>query len=357
MSDPLEIVAPEPRNVIYGLRCICHPEVGYRYVGQTTQGVTARLRDHRKGSRYPKWAVQHWIRKHGEYNVEADVLESFEDRTPLNAAETKWIEQLRTFCDWREGGLNLTRGGDHPTLDSLQAREKARAKNSGLQSWSKLDWEKVREIRAIYPQATHSMTEIAEIYGMSVTVISNVIKNQSWIDPSYTFVPLPEPVRRATRPYVRAGLKLTQAEADEIRVLYNHDGVSTQYLSETYQIGYNSVTSILNNERYVDPTYSRTRLRSIAPPITDEHRAKLSAAGKGKKKPEGFGAKVSAAVTGEKHGMAKLTEDQAKRIIELMAEGWTNRQIEAEYQISNTQANRIRKGLRWTHLERPWAVG
>lgn len=354
MSD--ENTLTEPRNVIYGLRCLCHPERGIRYVGQTTQGASLRLRDHRKGSRYPKWAVQHWIKKHGERNVVSDTLEVLEDRTGLNRAEEYWIAKLRTFCDWGEGGLNLTRGGDHPTIDSEAAREKARLKNSGEQSWSKLTWDSVRELRWKYQNEYESVSELAEFYGVSVTVCSDAIQGKSWIDPDYVFMPRDVVISRQRKPYVRQGLKLTQAEADEIRVLYNEDGVSTQYLSETYRIGYSSVTSILNNERYVDPSYRRTRKRATPPEFTDEHRAKLSAAGKGKKKPEGFGAKVSAAVTGEKHGMAKLTEQQVKDIIALMAEGWTNRQVEAEYKISNAQANRIRKGLRWSHLERPWAV-
>lgn len=359
MSDPLEIVAAEPRNVIYGLRCLCHPEAGVRYVGQTTQGVIRRLQDHRKGSRRPKWAVQRWIQKHGEQRIIADVLEVFEDPALLNSAETKWIDRLRTFCDWGEGGLNLTRGGDHATIDSVQAREKARLANSGEQSWSKLTWVSVSEIRHKYASGSHTVSELMDEYEVSRDTISSVVRNKRWIDVTYV-APDPGNLKSGRKKPLIARKShewIPRELVGEIRTRYNDGNESVERIAAS--VGYSSptVSRIVNNQTYVDPEYARTRKRVSPPPVTDEHRAKLSAAGKGKKKPEGFGAKVSAAVTGEKHGMAKLTEDQAKRIIELMAEGWTNRQIEAEYQISNTQANRIRKGLRWTHLERPWAVG
>lgn len=56
---------------------------------------------------------------------------------------------------------------------------------------------------------------------------------------------------------------------------------------------------------------------------------------------------------GAKNPYAKLTEDQARQVIEMLASGMTNKSIAAEFGVTHAAISRIRMGKSWTHLPRP----
>lgn len=103
-------VSSEP-YVIYGLRL--SEDSDYRYVGLTTRPLRERLRGHLSEafSARSKYAVHCWIRKHGRSSVTADILEKVDDENfeYLLYAERYWIKSLREFgADL----LNHTDGGE-----------------------------------------------------------------------------------------------------------------------------------------------------------------------------------------------------------------------------------------------------
>ena len=57
---------------------------------------------------------------------------------------------------------------------------------------------------------------------------------------------------------------------------------------------------------------------------------------------------------GENSPAAKLTEEQAKEIIELYNSGKTNIEIGLELHLSRQIVYRVTSGQTWTHLIRPW---
>lgn len=56
---------------------------------------------------------------------------------------------------------------------------------------------------------------------------------------------------------------------------------------------------------------------------------------------------------GEKHALAKLSEDDAKEIIDLGFEGHSHRALAAKFSVNPSHISAILHGKTWTHLERP----
>jgi hypothetical protein len=102
-------------NVIYTAWCVCHPEEGLRYVGQTSYGVDSRRAQHLWAARteHSKSYNSHfskWIRKHRPENVAFTVLEVC-TVDELDAREMAWIS------DFRDRGyhlVNVLEGGVQP---------------------------------------------------------------------------------------------------------------------------------------------------------------------------------------------------------------------------------------------------
>lgn len=105
---------------IYGVRCVCHPKEGVRYVGQTSKGVEVRRAVHlwnarTKESKTYNSYFSNWIRKHGEENVEFFTLEKPPVKE-LDNRERHWISTLREkykLTNLLEGGVQA-RGHKRP---------------------------------------------------------------------------------------------------------------------------------------------------------------------------------------------------------------------------------------------------
>lgn len=99
-------------GIIYAVTCVCHPEDGIRYIGQTVIGVVSRKNVHFWNSRTPESRsynshFSNWIRKHGEDNVMFEEVDrTTEDK--VDDLEDEWIMRLR-----QEGAklTNIKRGG------------------------------------------------------------------------------------------------------------------------------------------------------------------------------------------------------------------------------------------------------
>ena len=96
-----------------------------------------------------------------------------------------------------------------------------------------------------------------------------------------------------------------------------------------------------------NPNYPKT-----LGPMGAEHKAKLSAALKGRPKPEGHGAKVALAVRGSGHGMSKLTEPQVVEIIARIQGAEPDALIAKDFGVNGHQIGKIRRGERWAHVPR-----
>lgn len=100
-------------GLIYGLSCLCHPEDGIRYVGQTVVSLRRRLnahiwaafRDEADGKRLVP--SQRWIIKHGGSNIVAQEIETGNWGIDLDEKEKYWISRLESALNIRPGGNSI----------------------------------------------------------------------------------------------------------------------------------------------------------------------------------------------------------------------------------------------------------
>lgn len=104
-----------PKVVVYGAWCLCHPDRGIYYAGQTTHGVVSRWNVHLWNARTSeaksyRSRLSNWIRKHGPENIVFSELEicTVDD---LDEREVAWISYLRSLG---QAQANLLDGGKQP---------------------------------------------------------------------------------------------------------------------------------------------------------------------------------------------------------------------------------------------------
>lgn len=208
-------------NAIYGLKCVCHPDQGIRYIGQTIRGVAWRLRVHlstaRANYRSSGAPVYNWIRKHGAENIVPVVIHQFSSPTLLDEAEIHWIRFYRKngkgkLMNVLSGGLGGSPGpmSDETKEKIRQAhlgrkvsqegkrRMRDRMVDSGVAHGeknikAKLTWAEVEEIRSreILPSGrrggvTPSEAAIATEFGVSQQTIHSILTNRTWVRRSAT---------------------------------------------------------------------------------------------------------------------------------------------------------------------------
>lgn len=204
------------KSVIYGASCVCHPEDGVRYVGQTSLGVNSRKHVHFWNSRVEESKsyrsyFSNWIRKHGEENVRFDVIEACNPEL-LDEREKFWIKELREkgqkLTNLKPGGLSergyrrpdvsaRMRGSGNPMYgkDRREVMAHARSFNKPMTEENrravsersrgernvkaKLTESQVREIRDV-PQYYGVSAELSRKYGVSAAMISAIRLRRSW---------------------------------------------------------------------------------------------------------------------------------------------------------------------------------
>lgn len=335
------------RSIVYGLYCGCEkckPEETIRYVGITVRTGRERLAEHVKPGRskmgYP---VGRWIAKHGAKNIRMKVLEKNVPPYQLAEREEYWVAKLRTFTDWKAGGLNRTKGGR--SIPSDQVRERIRKANSRDDTaWSKMSREKAAELRELYRQGVGTW-DLSQWFGISQGHVISIARNKTWRDPSYVYRERKEPVTRSKDPE-NPSRALSREAAREMRTLYHGEGATYAELIQEFGVSYTTVRNVLFNRVWIDPEYEHRKR-----PQTDRQRKNISRALKGAKKPEGHGEKVSRAVRGERHGMSKLTEAEVREIKRRLKAGERNADIAADYGVMPNQISRIKSGARWASVK------
>lgn len=204
----MTILHDEPKNVIYGLYCVCDdcldkPEL-IRYVGQTTMGISERFNHHKydaKASSYNKkydLAVYRWMRKHGIEDITYKILQVLDSPEELNNAEIFWIQEFDTFKS--SHGLNLSIGGSSITgyKHSEESRKKMsdvwkmtearrtamrkngiRSNNSFSKSVSKINESIAIQIKKELWNG-EPVVLVADMFGVSKSLIGSINTNRNW---------------------------------------------------------------------------------------------------------------------------------------------------------------------------------
>lgn len=115
----------------------------------------------------------------------------------------------------------------------------------------KLDWKRVRQIRAEYAQAPRNGRDLARQYGVSATTISQVIRNIVWVDHSYT-----PPAKAKLGVYGALSDKLTPQQVQQIRQRYTAGDGSTRSLGSDFNVSAMTISKIIRGILYPDPEYT-----------------------------------------------------------------------------------------------------
>lgn len=213
------VAQSEPKCVIYGAWCVCHPGRGIYYVGQTLKGMNSRWYHHlwlsrREDSRSFNSRFSRWIRKHDERNICFSILEVC---TPedIDDSEIRWILYLRSQG---QAQGNLLAGGSQPRghkrpehsarmtgagnpmygVDRAEIMAHARSfqgaaseetrrkmgesRRGSKNGRAKLTEDDVKEIRSRYSGKWPygSKTRIAKEFGVSVQMIGDIVNRKNW---------------------------------------------------------------------------------------------------------------------------------------------------------------------------------
>ncbi len=112
---------------------------------------------------------------------------------------------------------------------------------------SVLTWKIVRQIREEYVKENTTIYKLAKKYDVSARNISLIIRNETWKDKNYKPV-IKENMEGENNPFS----KLTQKQADEIRILYKTGKYRQIDLGIMFNVSRHTITRILNNKRYIN---------------------------------------------------------------------------------------------------------
>lgn len=103
-------------------------------------------------------------------------------KTQLNQLEKEHIKEFNSFNGWKNGGLNLTTGGDsyefHQTVKNKMSETRKRKIKEG-QLNSKLTIEQVKEIKELLLNKTKQV-DIANKFYVSKNLITEIKKGRAW---------------------------------------------------------------------------------------------------------------------------------------------------------------------------------
>lgn len=99
----------------------------------------------------------------------------------------EWVKSFSKFRDWAnvngyKKGLVLDRRDNNEGYSPENCRFVTQAVNNQNMRTTKMSMVKAREVRLIYSEGDIFMNDLARIYNVSNSVISNIIHNKAWID-------------------------------------------------------------------------------------------------------------------------------------------------------------------------------
>lgn len=163
------------------------------------------------------------------------------------------IALIATMRSSGQADLNLTDGGEgllgyKKSAESREALSKKYRASGGPSA--KLNWDQVREIRALRLDRYVPAAEIAAEYGVLRTAIDRILNNTMWVDEDYD-PELMSPRIRQRHPQSM----FTKEQVAEIRKYRQTTWESAKDLGERYGVSIPTIYGILRNRVYFDPEY------------------------------------------------------------------------------------------------------
>lgn len=165
-----------------GIYKITNPK-GRIYIGQS-KNIDERITRYKKLQccKHQLFLYRSFL-KYGVNNHSFEIiLRGDFSKTQLNQLEKEYIKEFNSFNGWKNGGLNLTTGGDsyefHQTVkDKMSETRKRKIKEGQLNS--KLTIEQVKEIKELLLNKTKQV-DIANKFNVSKNLITEIKKGRAW---------------------------------------------------------------------------------------------------------------------------------------------------------------------------------
>lgn len=282
----------------------------------TWGSLWAHRKNARRGQRNP---VYNWMRKHGDMNVRAIVLETADTPEELPALEMKWIAKVRA-----QGGadMNMTDGGEgtfgySPTPE---ARARQSARMTGVPrpaNWSDESRQAIREF------AQNRMRDPEWMAAHSLKVKKKWAENPQMVDA----------VREKKSP-------LTPQDVDAVRSLYADTDATHAEIAELVGVSPGTIGQIVRGDRWAEPGFSPfPRAPQKRHEITEEKRLAI----------------IATRARGTGHSKAKLTEEDVAEIRRRLWGGANIDSLVDPFGVSRSTIAHISADHTWTHVA--WPIG
>ena len=170
---------------------------GKIYIGQTKLSLEDRKKQHLMDLNKGNSAFHRAILKYGTDNVVWETIDTANSLDELNEKEIYWINVCKAYTRQKDSvGYNLTTGGGgipgyiHTEEDRIKMSQNhadfsgennpAFGRAGELCSFSKLNWDKVNEIRNRYIPLIVTLQQLADEYSVNLVTIWKVVNNKSW---------------------------------------------------------------------------------------------------------------------------------------------------------------------------------
>jgi len=175
------------------------------------------------------------------YNISKMIMSGYAIETIIEELKKcillcSYCHRLKTFSDF-EVRRNYFMSLDKPLIKRRKQE-------------LKLNMDKAKEIRLLYNTTKQTQKEIAKKFNVRQEHVSEIISNQHFKDDSYVRTRILEE-KNVNR--------ITMEMATEIRRLYNIEGIPNKELKIKFGISKGHISSIISNESHYDENYVRTR--------------------------------------------------------------------------------------------------
>ena len=283
----------------YKVYVITNTVNGKKYVGYTCWKLSRRwtrhcARAHRPEATDYESHFKRAIRKHGRGAFRSEVVETFGTKKEALAAEVRWIKKLDTF----EGvGYNSTAGGEcgggaskiTPEDVQLIRRRyenpylkfdlKELSKRFGITTvsimsaakgttWAgvsykpyhdylgKLRLKEVAHIKYCLREEVHSVTKLAERFGVSPYTVRSIGRNETWTQVKPVHAPdinINDPASTRDKDY----RILAENEVAHIKWLFDNTSLSVKAIAEHFGCSVNTVYSVRSGRTWADTAPKR----------------------------------------------------------------------------------------------------
>lgn len=155
----------------------------------------------------------------------------------------RWQDDFTIFRKWAfkngyKEDLHFTRKDRKKDYSPTNCCFMEMIENRRRAKCTKLDEEKVREIRQLYNEGYLSQDALSKKYGTTEPNISRIVNNKGWYDPNY------KPTRTKA--------KLDVEKVHDIRLKYAKGNVSQRALARDYGVNQSVIGRIIRNELWKD---------------------------------------------------------------------------------------------------------